>query len=175
MPKYDELERELIDHFKREYIAQVEETAGREIYQLMVEHRYGKGARDPLLAVDWRKVYEENQCPECKDIISLRGDTYLCGKCGLSIPAELFGRGVSEHKHKIEILAEDRTIEEKARKAKYDERRIGALYDIAVEEASAELDTRQRRREEALNLKEQAAQGRRGATIRRKGEADEKK
>jgi hypothetical protein len=72
MPEYDKTEREIIDHFKKEYIMLAQEKAVDDIYRMLVRHKYGAGLRDPMLPVDWKKVFEENQCPACQDMISLK-------------------------------------------------------------------------------------------------------
>jgi hypothetical protein len=142
----DVLEREVFEHFKRQYISSAEDRAEDEIYQRMIDHKYGKGARDPMQPIDWDKVFEQNKCPECDDIISLAEKAYICGRCGLSIPIELFDKALEEHKRKVKIRQDDDQIREKMRQAGYDKRRIGLIYDAATDEALTDLEDMKRRK-----------------------------
>jgi hypothetical protein len=170
MPSYDELEREVIDHFKREYIASAEEHADQEIYKLMGEHMYGKGSRDPMLPVDWDRVFRENQCPECADTISLREDSYLCGKCNLKIPLKLYDKAAQEYNNRQSIREDYKRITDKTTTAGYTKHRLGILYQAAVEEALNELDAKKRQATSETRAKS-AGQGRRGGiTIKRGGD-----
>jgi hypothetical protein len=146
MPEYDETERGIIDHFKREYIMLAEEKAEGEIYKLVVEHKYGKNVRDPMLSVNWGKVFEEKQCPACRDKISLKEYGYLCGKCGFMIPLELYNRAAGQYKNKLRMLEEDKVVRNKIRGDAISDYRVKILYTKAVGEAIDELAATERQR-----------------------------
>jgi hypothetical protein len=170
MPAYDELEQEVISHFRREYIASAEEHTDQEIYKLMVEHMYGKGSRDPMLPVDWDRVFQENQCPECADTISLKEDGYLCGKCGLKIPLKPYDKAAQEYKNRQGIREDYKRISDKTTAAGYTKHRLGLLYQAAVEEALKELDAKRRQTTSETRAKAADHGKRGGITIKRGGE-----
>jgi len=146
MPEYDKAEREIVDHFKREYIMLAGEKADEELYRLVVDHLYGPGVRDPNLHVDWKRVFEENQCPACRDLLSLGERGYLCNKCNLTIPLELYDRAVEQRKNRLKMLEEDAKIREKIKAAGMKDHRVRLLYQAAVDEAVDELDAMEKQR-----------------------------
>ena len=139
MTEYDEFEREIIDHFKKQYKSRVGETADEDIYWMMVEHRYGNRVRDPQLTVDWNKVFNENQCPACNDIISLSDEQYICNKCGFAVPVKLYDEATKQYKNRQEIIEEDKKIRDKIKKRGLRDNRVKLLFNTAVEEARREL------------------------------------
>jgi hypothetical protein len=163
MAQYDGLEREIIDHFKREYLQSAKETADEDIYRLMVEHKYGKGARDPMTPVDWDRVFGENQCPACGDTLSLGEKEYVCGKCRFSVPLELYDKAAKQHRNRMQLIDEEKTVNERILAAKVSEHRLDLLYEAAVDEALKDLEG-----EEMLaESREPGAAGRIGAPIRK--------
>ena len=167
MPRYDVLEGEVVDHYKRGYLMSIGENPQREIYDLMVEHKYGAGARDPMLVVDWGRVFGENMCPSCRDMLSLKERAYVCGKCGFAIPTELHGRAEERQRETAKYAQGDKIIVGKMRAAGYKENRISLLYDAAVEEAMAGIEAK--RREELLASQGKGQGGRTGARLGRGG------
>lgn len=163
MQSEDQLEREVFDHFKRQYIQSAEDRAEDEIYWLMVEHKYGPGARDPMQPVDWDRVFGENRCPECDDVISLGVNYYSCGKCGLNIPLQLFDKALEEFRRRVKIRAEDEELSERMRSAGYDRHRISMIYKAASEQALDELKTKRRRQE----MESARSDGKSGASLGR--------
>ncbi|MBD3388245.1 MAG: hypothetical protein GF416_04125 [Candidatus Altiarchaeales archaeon] len=153
MAKEEDLEREAIDHFRRRYLHRVSDTAHEDIYWHVVEHKYGARVRDPHLTIDWVKVFEENQCPACRDTLVLKGENYICGKCGFTLPLELYDRAAGEHAKGKELKAEGEGIWAKMIDAGYDERRIRMLFKTAAEKAREDLMTQHGKRE-ADNEKE---------------------
>lgn len=153
MPKYEEFERKVIDFFKRQYLASAKEKAVEEIYDLVVEHRYGPGARTPLMVIDWKSVFKENRCPACGGMMSLQKNRYLCGDCPFTIPLELYDRASKQYEKDVELAGEEDKLVAEMRKKGFDNRRVEALYETAVDEAMGELDAEDRRREIASRRK----------------------
>jgi len=145
MGNEDALEREAFEHFKRQYLSSAEDRADDAVYQLMVAHRYGPGARDPMIPVDWDKVFGEGRCPECADILSLGEGSYGCGRCGLRIPLPQYDKALQEYRKKAEIREADGPLRQRMVKAGYDSHRIGMIYKAAVAEALDELKAGRRR------------------------------
>ncbi|MFH0862516.1 MAG: hypothetical protein V1875_05740 [Candidatus Altiarchaeota archaeon] len=139
------LEREAFEHFKREYLSAAEDSSEDEVYQLMVAHRYGPGARDPMIPVDWDRVFGVGRCPECADTITLGEKSYSCGKCGLRIPLAVYDKAVEEYRRKMAIREEDDVVREKMANVGYDSRRVSMIYEAAVAEALDELKVKRRR------------------------------
>ena len=138
----DALEREVREHFIEQYLSSAEDRGEDEIYQRMVEHRYGPGARDPMLPVDWDRVFAESRCPECGDMVTRGEKSCGCKKCGLVIPSAIYGRALQEYRKKVKKREDDRRLRERMRQAGYDKDRIAKLYNAAVEEALRLLKTR---------------------------------
>lgn len=173
MPEYNELERQVLDHFKRLYLTRSQPSAEDRIYKLVVEHKYGEGARDPLLVVDWKKVFMENKCPSCDDLLSLGKQSYACKKCGFLIPLSLYDEAVQEAKEKVKFANEGGMLVEKLRLAGIRRERVGELRDVGYVEALDEMDERERmrRRQE----EEKATEPRRGVTIKNRGVGNAKR
>ena len=76
----------MLEHFKVQYIASAEDHSADEIYDRMVEHKYGPGLRDPMQPIDWDRVFAGKLCPECQGGMAAVGESWACPKCGLAIP-----------------------------------------------------------------------------------------
>ncbi len=156
MAEYTDLDLEVIKNMKEECIQEVKANAVDDLYYFIVEHKHGKGARDPMIPVDWDLVFKENQCPECKDIISLRELTYVCDKCGLKIPVRMYDLASEEYSSWVKIHDDGVSLAERMRKAGYSDERTTALYEDAERQAFREI--------ESLKT-EDAGKSRRGARI----------
>jgi len=142
------LEDEVKEHFKRKSIMRAEHKGQSRIYMLMMMNKYGALVSGPPLRVDWKRVFAENQCPQCKDLMSLTEDRYVSPKCKLSIPLGLYDKAVDEYKTEIRLSEEDKRITQKIKEAGLSEDKILTLYNKAEEEAQAEMEMK-RRQEEA--------------------------
>jgi hypothetical protein len=169
MPEYSELEKEIINHYKRSYLSSAMNVGKEEFYRHIVEHSYGKGARDPLLIINWGKVLNENQCPQDGGLLSLSGLGYICASCGLSVPIEVFDKAFAEHKEKIQLLQDEDVIKQKIRDARLSEQRVGDLYEAGVEEASVEYAARKKSEEAAKGESARKV----GLDLRKPGATDE--
>lgn len=173
MPEYDELETRIIGNWKKQDIAAATYRARQQIYKIIYEHKYGLGARDPHMILDWERIYNENQCPECSDLLSLTGDVYFCPTCGLAIPATLYTKGIDEHKEETALRKEEDALMEEAKAAKYTPRRLNILRKEADDEADKELE------EKELENARKASPARGGgmlkAAMKPKGEENAKK
>jgi len=172
MVEYDPLEKEVKDLYRTIYLIEAESVAQQQIQRLLIEHKYGKGARDPLEPVDWGKVYKENKCPECGDIISLREQEYHCSHCGFMIPLNIYDKAAAERKKLAALDAEEAELVKKAKAKGFSDRRLDALMDAGINEGVEELKERIRKRELAQKM---AKESRAGANIRRGGGLYEKK
>jgi hypothetical protein len=170
MPDYGDLERAVSDYYRRLYLMRSREGAQKRIYRLMVEHKYGPGARDPHLPVDWRGMFSENKCPECRDIISLKESSYACGKCGLTIPLDLFDKAAQERKAQDAIIEEGRAILPRARQAGFDGAKISLLMEAGEETAAEELDAQERRRQQEEADRKAGGKGAGAVLGRRRGD-----
>jgi len=157
MPDRDALEKELKDHYKREYLLKGEVDGEDRIYQLVIDHLYGKGIRDSEIQVDWKKVFEENQCPQCKDTLSLKQEGYICPKCGLTIPLDLYDRASKGYRQMAEVFAEDKRLIAQAKSAGIDSARRRRLYDEAVQEAVNGLRAEEARKKAELQKKAESS------------------
>ncbi|MFH1054976.1 MAG: hypothetical protein V1744_02650 [Candidatus Altiarchaeota archaeon] len=175
MPEYDSLEREAVDYFRRDHMRVAQEQANEGIRRLVLKHKYGSPqVHAPMMMINWDKVFEENQCPSCRDFITLRDMAYYCSKCKLTIPLELHDKAEQEHTHGKEMLAEYWKLIEKLEKAGYTEERVQNLYEAGTMEAVAELEKKKREMEVNEEAERQAAEDKRGASLTRR-RADEKR
>jgi len=149
MTEYSDLDLEVIASMKKECIFDSKASALDDLYYFIIEHKHGKGARDPMLAVDWDLVFKENQCPECRGIISLRELTYVCDECSLRIPLKMYDLASEEYFTGEKIHDEALALDERMVKAGYTEKRIDELYDEAENQAYKEVEAMERKTEEA--------------------------
>lgn|GEM_PF-3047883 len=138
--EYSKLEREIIDHFKSQYLGSIDEDAVERVYRLAVDQSYGIKARDPHIAVDWKAVFSENKCPTCPGRMKLEKDSYICSECALSIPATIYDKALSQHMNMERILETENQIKEKIAGSQISGHQLESLYDIARDEADEEYE-----------------------------------
>lgn len=146
MPKYDDFEREVLDFFRREYLASAQDTSIEDIYLLVVEYKYGRGVKDPLTVVDWESVFKENRCPACEGMMTLQEDRYLCRDCGFTIPLELYDRASKKYDLRLRLQNEWEKLGERIKDAGFDDRRVVVLEDVGVSKAMEETEELERRK-----------------------------
>ncbi len=147
MSEFTELEKKLIDYFKRDYMSEALDKASDEIYWLVVEHKFGKGARDPTISIDWDKLFNQNQCPSCDGLIKLEKNQYVCGKCALTMPTTLYDEAERQNKRRTLLEQEDEQLSDEVKKQGIKSRRINDLYKIAEDEAFEEIEKSEKKEE----------------------------
>lgn len=135
-----ELEERLKDHFRRQHRSWMNDIAQEKIYDSVVSHIYGPGARDPMLAIRWSKLYGENECPSCQHLITLEADRYVCKNCGFTIDLKTYDEAAREYETRKNLLAEDRKLMQEANAKGVKPLTIDKLYETAREEVEREVD-----------------------------------
>ena len=174
-----DLEKEFVEHFRKAYISKVEENSYEQVYKIMVEGKYGAGARNPFIPVDWKKVLEENKCPFCPEMISLTEKGYSCTKCGFIIPLQLWDKAIDERKRGKGLKQELIRLLLKAHAQGLGERQIAAYKEVAEDEAAQELESKKTKQDVDATQNRDKMSGdlhrRSGITIRKTGGGDERK
>lgn len=134
-----DFDRELVELFKEEILESIKSNYVEKLYDLVVEHIYGKGARDPHMYIDWRLVFEGNGCPACNDLLHLEGENYFCEKCSLTLSVKDYDLAASEYKNKVSLNAKDRLMMEKVKKLGYTQHQLNLITDLAKKEVEVEM------------------------------------
>jgi hypothetical protein len=131
----EDLESRIHNYFIRHHLSWALDQSDGEIYDLIVKRLYGETSRDPMIPINWKGIFEGNQCPVCKQSISLKEDEYLCSACGFTIPLVLYDRACEEYKNKKKLREEDKKLMDEARAKNINPRVLDGLYKKAMEEA----------------------------------------
>jgi ribosomal protein S27AE len=144
MPDDKGLEEEVKAHFKSKAIMRAENIGQQMIYSLMMKNKFGALVGGPTIGVDWKRVFAENQCPQCKDMMSLKEDKYVCAKCGLTIPLSLYDASAAEYKRETMLREDDLRVTQKVKDAGWDDKRVEIIFRQAQDEVQTELESRRR-------------------------------
>jgi len=129
-------EEELLDYYVNAMLED-EEIAKtgykREIMKIITEFKYGEGHYHMLLPINWNKLYNENSCPLCNELISLKESVYTCGECGLDIPVELYEKGKIQYDSHIESMKKRSKFTKRLDESGMSEEQIEKVYLKAID------------------------------------------
>jgi ribosomal protein S27AE len=133
---------DIIDYYLESHLEDAR-MAGDDLKQELTkkirEHMYGEGSTRPFIIVDWNRLFDENKCPNCDDLISLKENTYECGKCGLDIPVELYDKAKEQHELEMSLIKKRREFAKKIEESGLSTDRLDELYSKALALASSKL------------------------------------
>lgn len=139
-PTVSDFEKEIIEHFEKQLVTNLTSDYLDQLYDLMVKHKWGENARDPMNAVDWKMVFDQNVCPACNKIISLKDTNYSCSDCGFTIPFELYDAAKKEYEDRKKFLEDDKSIRKRIITEGMTSKDMERLYDMAYRKALAKAD-----------------------------------
>jgi len=147
--KLTAFEEEMVAYYMEDYIRTVElnsDSSLDQLEKLVTRFRYGGDFRSQRMMLDWGKVFDKHVCPVCADLITLSEKQYVCNKCKLSIPLDLYDKAAAHYEKEAELARKGQEFSKKVTAKKISETRISELYDIALDRASSGLDEKKEER-----------------------------
>jgi hypothetical protein len=96
------LSEKLREYYLRRHEA-AKDTSNKEIHSMVMLHKYGAIVKGTPIVINWPKVFEENMCPSCRGLLSLKEKEYECPKCRFKLPVELFDRAHKGHDQRKQL------------------------------------------------------------------------
>ncbi|MFH1403155.1 MAG: hypothetical protein ABIH11_02680 [Candidatus Altiarchaeota archaeon] len=132
-------EEDIIEYYVQSHLEDrelMEDDSKDAFTRMIVEHLYG-GVTLSLPMVDWNRLFSENKCPVCGDMMSLTGEEYLCGKCDFHVPAKLYDKAKNRHEREMGLMRKRREFSGKLGEAKLSHEKMMSLYVRASSIASS--------------------------------------
>ncbi len=139
MAKLTNIERDIIEHFKRQHIAAVGEDALEDIYRKGIMQIFGDGARDPHISMNWKAAFSQNKCPFCPGRLSLAKDGYICSECSVFIGIANYDRGKNAFDEQTAIFQAEKEIKKRIDDEGIKPHQLDSLYSIAQREVDEDI------------------------------------
>jgi len=110
-----------------------DESPKQELEAIITEKIYGSKMVDKRVNIWWWGLFNEGECPVCKEKIEKKGGEYLCPKCGLKIQAELYDKAKEQDNKEAELDEKESKLRKRMDEIKLTKERINEIYSLAME------------------------------------------
>lgn len=107
----------------------------KEIAKLVSEVLFGPGVANKRVNVRWGMLFGKNACPLGGDTLVRKEDGYVCGKCGLKIPSELYEKAREQHAREAELAGREEKANAEMEENGMPQEKVDAVYELAIDRA----------------------------------------
>lgn len=146
----NEKEQKIIEELSEIFIEEgraKNENPKKELEKLVSENLFGKGVSSKRVNVRWNGLFNKNLCPACDEKIEKKDQEYVCAKCGLRIPVDLYNKAKEQNAKENEREEKEFKLREKMSGMKLNQEKIDSIYEIAMERAEKTLETPEKKNE----------------------------
>jgi hypothetical protein len=107
----------------------------KEITDLVSNVMFGPGVANKRVNIRWGMLFGKNACPVGEDTLVKTKDAYVCGKCGLKIPSELYEKAREQHAKEAELAGREEKVNAEMEENGMPHEKVDAIYELAIDRA----------------------------------------